>query len=86
MKLSQTVERPESLATKEDSPTDSCKTDEWLTTDQAARYLGLSPASLRNMTSNGQIPYYKLGKRNRYRLPELRELLLLTRKGEAYGI
>ena len=60
--------------------------DEWLTTDQAARYLGVSPAVLRNMTSNGQIPYYKLGKRNRYRLPELRELLLLTRKGEAYGI
>ena len=60
--------------------------DEWLTTEQAARYLGVSAASLRNMTSNGQIPYYKLGKRNRYRLPELRELLLLTRKGEAYGI
>lgn len=60
--------------------------NEWLTTDQAAKYLGISSASLRNMTSNGQIPFYKLGNRNRYRLPELRNILVSTRRGEAYGI
>lgn len=49
---------------------------ECLNTEQAAAYLGISSASLRNMTSNGKVPFYKLGRRNRYRLPELRELLL----------
>ena len=54
---------------------------EWLTTEEAARYLSLSEASLRNMTSNGKIAFYKLGRRNRYRLPELRELLLAGKRG-----
>lgn len=58
--------------------------NEWLTTEQAAKYLGLSVPSLRNMSSNGKIPFYKLGKRNRYRLIELRELLLSERRG-SYG-
>lgn len=67
-------------------PSSDFSLSEWLTTEQAARYLGLSPASLRNMTSNGQIPFYKLGNRNRYRLVELREILLSSRRGESYGI
>lgn len=55
---------------------------EWLTTGEAADYLGLSVGALRNMTSNGKIPFYKLGtRRNRYRLSELRELLLSQRRG-----
>jgi excisionase family DNA binding protein len=53
----------------------------WLNTEQAADYLGVSVGSLRNMTSNGQIPYYKLGRRNRYRLPDLHELLLSEKRG-----
>ncbi len=58
---------------------------EWLDTNQAAQYLGISPAVLRNMTSNGKVPFYKLGRRNRYRLPELRELLLSEKRGSSYG-
>jgi excisionase family DNA binding protein len=59
---------------------------EWLTTSQAADYLGISVGTLRNMTSNGKIPYYKFGKLNRYRLPELRELLLSGKRGKSYGL
>ncbi|OQW48508.1 MAG: hypothetical protein A4S09_04845 [Proteobacteria bacterium SG_bin7] len=54
---------------------------EWLTTVQAAKYLEISPASLRNMTSSGQVPYYKFGRRNRYRVDDLRNLLLSQKRG-----
>jgi excisionase family DNA binding protein len=53
----------------------------WMTTEQAARYLGVPLGSLRNMTSNGQIRYYKLGRRNRYKLSDLHELLLSGKRG-----
>ena len=60
--------------------------EDWLTTEQAARFLGLSVGALRNMTSNGQVPYYKLGpRRNRYRMCELQELLLSQRRGGFHG-
>lgn len=59
--------------------------DEWLTTKEAAQYLGLSEAVLRNMTSNGSIPYYKLGRSNRYNRSELRQLLFSNKKGAIYG-
>ncbi|MFN7684602.1 MAG: helix-turn-helix domain-containing protein [Oligoflexia bacterium] len=55
--------------------------NEWLNTEQAAEYLGISAGSLRNMTSNGHVPYYKLGRRNRYRRPDLHELLLSEKRG-----
>lgn len=64
----------------------SLTSTEWFNTEQVARYLGLSSAAIRNMTSNGQIPYYKLGRRNRYRAPELRELLLSRKRGGIYGL
>lgn len=60
--------------------------NEWLTAEQAARYLGLSVGALRNSTSNGQIPYYKLGRRVRYLKSELRNLLLQNRRGGANGL
>lgn len=59
----------------------SLETREWITTEQAADYLGLTVGALRNMTSNGQVPYYKLGKRNRYLVADLRELLLANKRG-----
>lgn len=59
--------------------------EEWLTTEQAAVYLKVSVPSLRNMSSNGQIPYHKLGRRNRYSLAELRKHLLLQERGGFYG-
>lgn len=58
---------------------------EWLSTEEAAAYLRLSIGSLRNLTSNGVIPRYKLGSRNRYRQEELRHLLLQN-KGDCDGI
>jgi len=58
---------------------------EWLTTDEAADYLGLSVGSLRNLTSNGHVTHYKLGRRNRYRLEDLRNLLLSQKRGGFHG-
>lgn len=56
---------------------------EWLSTAEAADYLGVPVGSLRNLTSNGKVPYYKVpGTRlNRYLRTELRELLLRERRG-----
>lgn len=59
--------------------------DEWLTTAEAAGVLKIPEGSLRNLTSNGRIPYYKLGRRNRYLKSDLLKLLLSTRKGEFNG-
>jgi len=61
----------------------SLKTEfnEILTTEEAARYLRVSEMVIRNMTSNGNIPYHKLGNRNRYFKEELRNLLLKNRRG-----
>lgn len=55
--------------------------EEWLTTEEAAEYLKISVPSLRNMTSNGQVPFYKLARRNRYLKAELREMLLKQKRG-----
>jgi excisionase family DNA binding protein len=60
---------------------DSSANEVWMTTSEAASYLRVSEASLRNMSSNGSIPYYKLGRRNRYKLSDLKSLLLRNRKG-----
>ena len=58
---------------------------EWLTTFEAAEYLRISPDSLRNMTSNGKIPYSKLERRNRYKKEDLVRLLMANRRGDAHG-
>jgi len=54
---------------------------EFLTTTEAAEYLGISEHALICQTSNGKIPYYKFQRRNRYLLKELRELLLSQKRG-----
>lgn len=59
--------------------------EEWLNTTQAASYLKIPVGSLRNMTSNGKIPYAKLGRSNRYHLSDLRKLLHSNRMGGFYG-
>jgi len=53
----------------------------WLSSDEAAAHLRISVKSLLNESSNGKIPHYKLGRRNRYRLDELNELLLVQKRG-----
>lgn len=57
---------------------------EWLNTMEAASYLKLSVGELLNLCSSGKVPYYKLGRRNRFLMVELRELLLSQRRGP-YG-
>ena len=52
---------------------------EWLSTDEAACFLSISPNALRIMVHRGQIKAYKFGRRLRFSLPECR--LLFTRKG-----
>lgn len=52
---------------------------EWLTTPQAAHYLSISPQALRTAVYRGQIKSYKLGRRLRFRLGELRQLILESR-------
>lgn len=54
---------------------------EWIDSKQASRYLGISERVLFNLTSNGRLPFYKFGRRNRYRLDELKRLLLTERRG-----
>ena len=59
--------------------------EEWLTTDEAAYYLKVSPKTLLNMASNGKIPFYKFGRRNRYLRSELKRLLLSESRGVLNG-
>lgn len=61
--------------------TRSLTTKEWLTSEEAADYLSISVGTLRNLTSNGKIPYYKFGKLNRYLQTDLRRLLLSQKRG-----
>ena len=50
--------------------------DEWLTTEEAAKYLKISKGSLLNMVSYKKVKRYKLGRRNRYLKSELFHLLV----------
>ncbi len=65
--------------------TESDNAEEWLNTNEAAEYLRISPGRLRNLTSNGRVPYYKFQRGNRYLKGELRNLLLANRRGGFYG-
>jgi excisionase family DNA binding protein len=64
---------------------DNQQSDRWLTTEEAAAYLRINPKSLLNLASNGKVPHYKLGRRNRYPERDLRELLLAERRGVSNG-
>ncbi len=55
--------------------------DEWMTSKEAAGFLRIGVQNLLNMVSNGQVRYYKLGQRNRYRRSELEQLLLANARG-----
>ncbi len=59
--------------------------DKFLTTAEAAAFLRLPQQSLHNMVSNGQVPVFKLGRRNRFRLQDLRNLLWRNRRGGIDG-
>ena len=59
--------------------------DKWLNSFEAAEYLRISVGALRNMTCNGRLPFYKLGRSNRYLLSDLRNTLMSERRGRIYG-
>lgn len=54
---------------------------EWLTTDEVASVYKLPKQSVRNMTSNGSLPVYKLGQRNRYSRTEIDSILFKSKRG-----
>ena len=55
---------------------------EWLTTDEVSAIYKLPIQSVRNMTSNGSLPVYKLGNRNRYKRSEIDAILLQNKRGQ----
>ena len=54
----------------------------WLNSNEAASYLRISVKTLMNLSSNGTIPFYKFGRRNRYRKDELDAILLQNKRGK----
>ncbi len=48
---------------------------DWLTREEAAAYLGVTPTTLSNWASNGtkHLPYYSFGRRVKYRKKDLDE-------------
>lgn len=63
----------------------SLKTEEVMTTEEAAEFLRVPKASLLNLSSNGKVPYYKFQRRNRYLKSDLLQLLLRNRRGGFNG-
>ena len=57
----------------------------WFSTKEAAMYLSLSEGTLRNLTSNGKMPYYKLLSENRYLKEELDQIILEQKRGIYHG-
>ena len=49
--------------------------EEWLTSKEAAHYLKISIKTLMNLSSNGQILYFKFGRLNRYQKSDLAKLI-----------
>lgn len=54
---------------------------EWLTTNEVSAVYKLPKKSVLNMCSNGTLPVYKLGKRNRFRRSEIDAILLQNKRG-----
>ena len=54
--------------------------EKWLSCEQAANYLSISPTALRIMVHRDQIKYYKLGRRLRFRLSDCQSLF--QKKGD----
>jgi len=54
---------------------------QWLTTKQAAQYLGITEKALHNLNSLGRIPYFKFGRSNRYLRTALDKLIMTSPRG-----
>ena len=77
--------RPKSSPSRESESSLKTEEAEWLTSKEAADYLRISEGTLRNMASNGRIPYAKLGRSNRYSRSQLNQLLLSNKRGALNG-
>lgn len=55
--------------------------EKWLSTFEAAHWLGISPNALRILVCRGRVKYFKLGCRLRFRKQDL--TALLSSKGES---
>ena len=53
---------------------------EYVSPREAARYLGVSYKQIRSLTASRKIPFYKVGRLNRYKLSELREFIEKTKR------
>ena len=53
----------------------------WMTVEEVAIYLRLSKKVIYNLTSNGYLPYYKIGQRNRFLKSEIDELVQSQKVG-----
>ena len=49
---------------------------EWLSTSQAAHFLSITENALRIMVYRGQIPVYRVGRRLRFKLHDLKNLFV----------
>lgn len=63
----------------------SLKFNEVMNSEEAAAYLRIPVGTLRNWTSNGKIPFRKLGRLNRYLKDDLRNLLDSNKRGGFNG-
>lgn len=76
-----TIKRPQNEITGQEEKI----FDYWMNSKEAARFLSVSYAQLRNLTSNGRIPYYKFGRSNRFKKSELEKVLESEPRGIRYG-
>jgi excisionase family DNA binding protein len=53
---------------------------EWLTKDEAAKYLGVTLGWIREAMERGRIPYYKFGHYVRFRREDLDEYIAENRR------
>lgn len=58
------------------------KCEIWFNSEEAAEFLKIDRGTLLNFVSNGIVPYYKLGRSNRYLKSELEKMLRTNPKGE----
>ncbi|MGE0614631.1 MAG: helix-turn-helix domain-containing protein [Bacteriovoracia bacterium] len=55
--------------------------NEWMDAFEVATYMGISYGSVRNMTYRREIPFYRLGRRLRFKTEEIRQHLSMSKVG-----
>ena len=57
---------------------------EYLSSREAAKFLGVSYKQIRNLTASRKITSYKVGRLNRYKLSDLREFIEKSKREALY--